>query len=323
MQKQLHVEVGSVKKARSKFSRRGHRRLNRLAANSHHIAPSRKDDPVRKHNAGNYSGKHSPENFLVAHDSLPKLDPVTIIQTALTGFGLTGLTALLNNPMQNATANMTSNGTLSTMASNPLASGVSPRTILSLLLSFSALRDWLKLIVIGGTIETCRRMCLRLWHLFIESFWISACFNDHDESYNWVMFWLSKHPKWQQARMIDVTTRSFGLNSPAILVDDDENAKGRRMCYLPSLSRTYSLWYKGHYISVTRTQEQESIYSGNKEVLRIDIFARSHSVLNTLLLEAKKDYHAAEEHLVSIYVSESARNGTPSVAFPSGADTSL
>lgn len=39
-------------------------------------------------------------------------------------------------------------------------------------------------------------------------------------------------------------------------------------------------------------------------LLHYSIFARNHSVLNNLLLEAKKDYYAAEEHLISIYVSE-------------------
>ncbi len=39
-------------------------------------------------------------------------------------------------------------------------------------------------------------------------------------------------------------------------------------------------------------------------LLRYSIFARNHNVLSDLLLEAKKAYYAAEEHLISIYVSE-------------------
>ncbi|PSR78283.1 hypothetical protein PHLCEN_2v7479 [Hermanssonia centrifuga] len=123
------------------------------------------------------------------------------------------------------------------------------------------------------------------------------------------MLWLSKHPKWQQARIVDVSTRSFGLNSPAVAIrgDEDEDYDGRKLCYLPSFARTYSLWYQRHYLSVTRTESQDGIYH-MKEVLQIDILARDHKVLNNLLLEAKHAYHAAEEHLISIYVSETSGN---------------
>ena len=89
---------------------------------------------------------------------------------------------------------------------------------------------------------------------------------------DWILFWLSKNPKWREARIIDVSTRSFGLNSPAIAVtgsDEEENSDGRKLCYMPSVSRTYSMWYKRHYISVTRTQSQEGFYS-TKEALTIE-----------------------------------------------------
>lgn len=42
------------------------------------------------------------------------------------------------------------------------------------------------------------------------------------------------------------------------------------MCYLPSFARTYTLWYNRHYLSVTRTQVQDGIYSRNKEVLQLE-----------------------------------------------------
>ena len=73
-----------------------------------------------------------------------------------------------------------------------------------------------------------------------------------------------------KARMIDITTRSFGLNSPAISVDGDEDSEeGRSLSYLPSFSKTYTVWFKGHYIRVTRSQVQEGIYS-TKEVLHFE-----------------------------------------------------
>ena len=75
-----------------------------------------------------------------------------------------------------------------------------------------------------------------------------------------------------QARFVNISTRSFGLNSPAVAItgDEDDEANGRKLCYLPSFARTYSLWYRGHYLSVTRSQVHEGIYN-TKEVLQIEL----------------------------------------------------
>ena len=89
--------------------------------------------------------------------------------------------------------------------------------LLSLLLSFSALRDWVKLFVIGGAIETSRRCLMMAWSAFLESFWLTACFDDNDMSYSeficaieplevcscvisldWILFWLSKNSTWSE-----------------------------------------------------------------------------------------------------------------------------
>ena len=74
----------------------------------------------------------------------------------------------------------------SSIAPLPLAtSGPALTTaLLSMLLSYSALRDWLKLLIIGTVMETSRRLFLHLWQSIQESFWITACFDDDDESYS-------------------------------------------------------------------------------------------------------------------------------------------
>ena len=83
-----------------------------------------------------------------------------------------------------------------------------------------------------------------------------------------------------QARFVNISTRSFGLNSPAVAItgDDDDEADGRKLCYLPSFARTYSLWYKGHFLSVTRSQVSEGIYN-TKEVLQIELVLYSQAAV--------------------------------------------
>lgn len=56
-------------------------------------------------------------------------------------------------------------------------------SLIALLFSFSALRDWLKLIIIGGFFETCRRFGFYLYYKLIDSFWITAYLDENDSSY--------------------------------------------------------------------------------------------------------------------------------------------
>lgn len=92
------------------------------------------------------------------------------------------LVGLLQNSQQiaNATANPNATETAGDSTTLPR---LNLSSILSFLLSFAALRDWLKLIIIGGIIETSRRCGLRLWATLIDSFWLTACFDDNDTSY--------------------------------------------------------------------------------------------------------------------------------------------
>ena len=70
--------------------------------------------------------------------------------------------------------------------------------------------------------------------------------------------------------MIDISTRSLESDSPAINVDGDEDSEeGRSLSYLPSFSKTYTVWFKGHYIRVTRSHVQEGIYR-HREVLHFE-----------------------------------------------------
>lgn len=78
--------------------------------------------------------------------------------------------------LKNVTVPDTANGT---STPSPFTLG----SLLSLLLSLSALGDWLKLIVLGGLLETCRRLLFSSYDKFIESFFITANFQEGDSSY--------------------------------------------------------------------------------------------------------------------------------------------
>lgn len=81
----------------------------------------------------------------------------------------------------------------------------------------------------------------------------------------WVLYWLSRHPVWDKARMVEVSTRDFGLENTREDVGDETSYK---ISYLPSMDNTYSLWYKRHYMTVSREEKNENRWS-TKECLSI------------------------------------------------------
>lgn len=69
------------------------------------------------------------------------------------------------------------NGTSATSSQPGLGSS------LSILMSMSALGDWLKLFIIGGFLETCRRSLSAWYQRLIDAFFITANFQQDDSSY--------------------------------------------------------------------------------------------------------------------------------------------
>lgn len=56
-------------------------------------------------------------------------------------------------------------------------------SLFTLLFSFGGVSDWLKLFVIGGVLETCRRAVFGTWRSLINQFYITAEFDEDDDSY--------------------------------------------------------------------------------------------------------------------------------------------
>ncbi|KAJ6478125.1 P-loop containing nucleoside triphosphate hydrolase protein [Mycena vitilis] len=201
----------------------------------------------------------------------------------------------------------TSNGGDDSAASR--AGGLLPASLLTTLFSFGAAR----IVAFGGTVELLRRAALFMHAKIIAAFWITAYFNDEDDSYDWMMVWLAKQPAWSQARDVEISTSSFGLNTSAVLVPGEDDGQlsvlnSRRLAFIPAPSLTFSTWYHGRYMLVKRNQARTGRRRRMEETLQISILTRNHRVLNHLLLEAKKEYKAAEEGLILVYSADSNNN---------------
>lgn len=86
-----------------------------------------------------------------------------------------------NHPgCSNATSNnATFNSTYSPSA--PFATDAT--SLISFLVSFSALREWLKLLLFGSLLESLRRLGLGLYYKVYASFFITARFEEEDTSF--------------------------------------------------------------------------------------------------------------------------------------------
>lgn len=177
--------------------------------------------------------------------------------------------------------------------------------------SSNGMIDGMKLVVLGGTVETARRVSSSAWSSFVNSFYLTARFSEDDYPYDWLMHWLCKQPAWGRSREFETTTRTNvpGAMNSSIgdefedLDADEDDAPGKqkmRVVFMPTFDTTHTIYYKGHWLRVVRSRQ-----SCGDELLSISVVARSNNILKQLVLEAKKEYERDAEHRVQIFFADS------------------
>ncbi|KAF8643026.1 hypothetical protein AX16_009270 [Volvariella volvacea WC 439] len=180
----------------------------------------------------------------------------------------------------------------------------------------TAIQDTLKLVVIGGTVETARRASISAWNGFVDSFFLTAHFSQEDYPYDWLMHWLSKQPAWGRSREFDITTRAVTRNGLATATagdleeeeeqEEDESLvhgkRRRKVAFMPSLDTTHTIYYRGHWLRITRTKKYPDHSRGG--ALKISVVARNNDILKKLVLEAKREYEKDAEHRVHIFLAD-------------------
>ncbi|KIM45662.1 hypothetical protein M413DRAFT_345236 [Hebeloma cylindrosporum] len=195
----------------------------------------------------------------------------------------------------------------------------------------SSVVDGMKLVVLGGTVETARRVSSSAWSHFVNSFFLTAHFSEEDFPYEWLMLWLSRRPEWQRSREFETTTRTTGpgssnnqssshyseedadwdqweaaLNSTSGEghgwggVDDSEGKPKTRVSFQPTYDTTHTIFYRGHWLRVRRGRKQDT----GSEMISISVVARNNAILKQLVLQAKKEYEAEAVHRIQIYFAD-------------------
>ena len=190
--------------------------------------------------------------------------------------------------MSNQTDNLSDTTTAGQDASSP-KHGFVVSTLMSLVNTSGPAGDWLNLLIIGGFLELMRRFFLFVWRGLVNQFWITIVMEEYDESYcesdlslchldtslisrdsvAWMMLWLSKQPAWTRAKELSISSRSFGVGARAVLVEGEADDNSQRMIrFFPSHDCPTSLWYRNHYVRLSRSEIQDGAFY-TKEILTI------------------------------------------------------
>ncbi|KAJ6608107.1 hypothetical protein B0H10DRAFT_2166645 [Mycena sp. CBHHK59/15] len=167
------------------------------------------------------------------------------------------------------------------------------RSLVQPLVNGSSVVDGMKLVVLGGTVETARRVSSSAWS---------------DHPYDWLMLWLSRRPEWQRSREFETTTRAAHAaqaqgweQDPELDPDDDDTpTKSKtRVIFQPTFDSTHTIYWRGHWLRVRRARGTDG-----GEVLSVSVVARSNTILKALVLQAKREYEAEAVHRIQIFFAD-------------------
>jgi hypothetical protein len=100
------------------------------------------------------------------------------------------------------------NSTASAVLGTPFPTDIS--SLITFALSLGALRDWIKIFLLGGLLESARRFFTYLYSALWEAFLLTVEIGDEDQAHAWVILWLSKQDRWAGARSVELSSRKSG-----------------------------------------------------------------------------------------------------------------
>ncbi|KAF8875879.1 hypothetical protein CPB84DRAFT_1647874, partial [Gymnopilus junonius] len=205
----------------------------------------------------------------------------------------------------------------------------------------SSVVDGMKLVVLGGTVETARRVSSSAWcvSLFIVThlsagsvavreadcvlfvaFFLTAHFSEEDFPYEWLMLWLSRRPEWQRSREFETTTRASGPGGNNTTFYSEEDADWDRWERAESTGEdpdsegrpktrvmfqpTYDTTHTIFYRGHWLRIRRGRKQDTGSEMISISVVARSNAILKQLVLQAKKEYEAEAVHRIQIYFAD-------------------
>lgn len=144
---------------------------------------------------------------------------------------LNGNDALLKN-LTASTGNSTSTTSSSATGFNALPTDIA--SLLTFVLSLGALRDWFKFFLLGGLLESARRLFTSLYTQIWEAFLLTVEIDGDDPAYDWMHLWLSKQDRWTKARTVELSSRRYS-NSRHSSGYGEELPSGKEISLAPTM----------------------------------------------------------------------------------------
>lgn len=156
-------------------------------------------------------------------------------------------------------------------------------TIVLDLVESPALRDGLRLIVLGGILEAARRAASLIFNEIYSRLTITARIEQHDPAYDWLMAWLSEPERQITARNFEVDTRSSQRETLTGWTPETG------LMLLPNFRHMRWMTFQGTLLRIVRNQN--NVLPGNpSESVTITSFSRSQSLTRALLISAHRSY---------------------------------
>lgn len=133
-----------------------------------------------------------------------------------------------------------------------------------------------------------------------KTFHITAEIREGDWTYSWIMMWLAKQASWQKTHSYLVFTEDFREKAGAMSLPDDtyQSSSGysgdRRIAYYPRQT-AWSFWYNRKRVTVEH-------YNG---YLHLSVLGWKRTVLDSILLTAKREYLQNAQQWTYVYVPNS------------------
>ncbi|KAH8809473.1 P-loop containing nucleoside triphosphate hydrolase protein [Flagelloscypha sp. PMI_526] len=164
--------------------------------------------------------------------------------------------------------------------------------------------DYGKVVLIASLSPSFHVLFDSLISFIFNILFVNALFEGRDESYEWVLSWLSEQPAWNNVRDFEVSTWSTHSTRTSIsLVDDDcvESATAsRKVSLLPSVYSTYRIWWGGTLLLVTRRQGQ-TVWGGKEHSLQVRALTFKSGFITPFLKDARDAFIRARDNKTSIY----------------------
>ncbi|KAH9040417.1 hypothetical protein EDB85DRAFT_136778 [Lactarius pseudohatsudake] len=148
----------------------------------------------------------SPRPVVVGHRRFVAMSLFVQLTTIIRHL-LTTLNTTIETPQNSTFTNLNATQKNATVSDAPLRMPTYFSSLKAFRYSIYALRDYLKLIVLDGALETLRHLYSASY--LVDRFFITATFESDDMASSWMMFWLSSLPQWHRFHDVSVSTVFF------------------------------------------------------------------------------------------------------------------